>query len=55
MEAKDKRVKLVNELLAGIKVIKFYAWEKHFQHKVEGNKQVERLSKVIFWGVFYGP
>ena len=38
MEAKDNRVKLINELLAGIKVVKFYAWEKHFQRKVEGNK-----------------
>jgi len=36
MKAKDNRVKLINELLIGIKVVKFNAWEKHFQQKVEG-------------------
>ena len=35
MTAKDKRVKLMNELLGGIRVIKFYGWERHFSSQIE--------------------
>ncbi|XP_057699514.1 ATP-binding cassette sub-family C member 10 isoform X2 [Corythoichthys intestinalis] len=31
---KDARVKLMTEILFGIRVIKFYSWEAHFSHKV---------------------
>ncbi|XP_077574200.1 ATP-binding cassette sub-family C member 10 isoform X1 [Stigmatopora nigra] len=31
---KDARVKLMTEILFGIRVIKFYNWEAHFGHKV---------------------
>ena len=30
MKQKDGRVKLMNEILGGIKVLKLYAWEKSF-------------------------
>ncbi len=30
MENKDKRVKLMNEILSGVKVLKLYGWEKSF-------------------------
>ena len=32
----DARVKLMNEILAGIRIIKFYAWESAFEGKVFG-------------------
>jgi ATP-binding cassette subfamily C (CFTR/MRP) protein 10 len=35
MAAKDKRVRLMNELLGGIRVVKFYAWEKHFRRRIK--------------------
>ncbi|KAF9109012.1 hypothetical protein BGX27_008133, partial [Mortierella sp. AM989] len=34
MEFKDKRIKLMNEILNGIRVIKLYAWEGTFLQKV---------------------
>ncbi|XP_015764590.1 PREDICTED: multidrug resistance-associated protein 1-like [Acropora digitifera] len=34
MEAKDKRIKLVNEIFSGIKVLKLYAWEESFMSQV---------------------
>ena len=34
MSKKDSRIKLLNEILNGIKVIKFYAWENPFKELV---------------------
>ena len=31
MQYKDKRIKLMNEVLNGIKVLKMYAWEMSFE------------------------
>lgn len=30
MEQKDKRVKIITEVLRGIKAVKLYVWEDHF-------------------------
>ena len=37
----DKRVKLTNEVLSGIRVIKFYNWEKPFKAKINEIRKVE--------------
>lgn len=34
MHYKDSRIKLMNEILGGIKVLKLYAWEPCFSEKV---------------------
>lgn len=34
MKNKDERVKLMNEILSGIKVLKLYAWEPSFEDQV---------------------
>lgn len=34
MKNKDERVKLMNEILSGIKVLKLYAWEPSFEQQV---------------------
>ncbi len=35
MKRTDARVKLLNEVLIGIRVIKYYCWEKPFLGKVD--------------------
>jgi ATP-binding cassette subfamily C (CFTR/MRP) protein 1 len=34
MQSKDLRTKIMNEVLNGIRVIKFYAWENSFINKI---------------------
>ena len=41
MQLKDRRIRLMNEVLNGIKVIKLYAWEDHFQGDVQTIRQRE--------------
>lgn len=51
MKIKDQRSKLMNEILAGIKIIKMYAWEDSFLAKVNGfrSKELKQLrnSKLL--------
>eukprot|EP01062_Namystynia_karyoxenos_P068259 TRINITY_DN6263_c1_g1_i1.p1 TRINITY_DN6263_c1_g1~~TRINITY_DN6263_c1_g1_i1.p1 ORF type:complete len:1471 (+),score=387.48 TRINITY_DN6263_c1_g1_i1:72-4415(+) len=44
MQAKDARVKVVSELLHGIRVVKQYAWEEHFEAKVGALREEEVRS-----------
>ncbi|XP_074741576.1 multidrug resistance-associated protein 1 isoform X7 [Strix uralensis] len=41
MKSKDNRIKLMNEILNGIKVLKLYAWELAFREKVLDIRQKE--------------
>uniref|UniRef100_A0A452UGB6 Multidrug resistance-associated protein 1 n=1 Tax=Ursus maritimus TaxID=29073 RepID=A0A452UGB6_URSMA len=41
MKFKDSRIKLMSEILAGIKVLKLYTWEPSFSEKVEGIREDE--------------
>ncbi|XP_061080827.1 multidrug resistance-associated protein 1 isoform X2 [Conger conger] len=41
MKSKDNRIKLMNELLNGIKVLKLYAWELAFKDKVSEIRESE--------------
>lgn len=45
MKHKDERVKLMNEILSGIKVLKLYAWETSFEEQIQ--KIREKEMKVI--------
>ncbi|RUS82077.1 hypothetical protein EGW08_010154, partial [Elysia chlorotica] len=38
---KDQRIKLVNEILNGVKVLKLYAWEPSFQEKILELRRLE--------------
>lgn len=50
MENKDERIKLISELLCGIKVLKLYAWEPIFEKQIMQirEKEIELLRKVIY-------
>lgn len=55
MEARDKRVSLMNEVLQGIRQIKFFAWELNWEKRVLEARDVEIkhlrttfLSEVLF-------
>ena len=41
----DKRLKLTNELLQGIRIVKYYAWEQAFQANIESYRDKE-LGRV---------
>ena len=41
MKTVDARVKLMNEVLTGIRVIKYYCWEKPFKGKIDDLRNVE--------------
>lgn len=52
MQYKDSRIKLMNEILNGIKVLKLYAWETSFKEKVLAIRQKELnvLRKTAYLG-----
>ncbi|XP_061665901.1 ATP-binding cassette sub-family C member 3 isoform X2 [Syngnathoides biaculeatus] len=52
MQHKDSRIKLMNEILNGIKVLKLYAWENSFKEKVLAIRQKELnvLKKAAYLG-----
>lgn len=46
----DKRVKMMNEILNGIRIIKFYSWETAFRERVEAVriKELKLLRKIAY-------
>jgi hypothetical protein len=54
MKLKDKRIKLMNEILSGIHVWKMYAWEKSFNDKVMQirNSEMSKLTARAFYHGF---
>ncbi|KAM3930652.1 ATP-binding cassette sub-family C member 10 isoform 2-T3 [Leptodactylus fuscus] len=44
LKHKDARVKLVTELLSGMRVVKFYTWEEHFSRQVSRLREAELRS-----------
>lgn len=52
MKSKDNRIKLMNEMLNGIKVLKLYAWELAFNGKVSEIRESELqvLKKAAYLG-----
>lgn len=46
----DMRVKMMNEILTGIRIIKFYAWEKPFGREVSNvrEKEMKALTRLAY-------
>ena len=53
LNATDARVKLMNEVLTGIRVIKYYCWEKPFKGKIHDIRKIE-LKKHANMGYLMG-
>ena len=51
MEYKDERVKIINEILNGIKVIKLYAWELSFMNRIFNirNKEIKKILQIAYF------
>ena len=45
MKKSDSRIKILNEVLSGMRVIKYYAWERPFEEKVK-NLRDDELSSL---------
>ncbi|GAV03421.1 hypothetical protein RvY_13847 [Ramazzottius varieornatus] len=50
MKEKDGRIKLMTEILNGIKVLKLYAWEESFAGQINGirDRELETLKKAAY-------
>ncbi|XP_074647217.1 multidrug resistance-associated protein 1-like isoform X2 [Tubulanus polymorphus] len=50
MHYKDSRVKLMNEVLGGMKVLKLYAWEESFEEKIDQLRaeELKRLKHISY-------
>ena len=51
MAKKDQRIKMMNEILEGIKVLKLYAWEPSFRQHITHirEEEVDSLKKLSFY------
>ncbi|GFS09919.1 multidrug resistance-associated protein 1 [Elysia marginata] len=49
MEYKDLRMKILNEMLSGIKIVKLFAWEKSFEQRILAVRELE-LKKLLYSG-----
>ncbi|GFO47188.1 canalicular multispecific organic anion transporter 1, partial [Plakobranchus ocellatus] len=56
LRLKDGRIKIVNEILSGMKVLKLYAWEDEFKRKVAAirQKEVDVLYKIAWLQIIAG-
>ncbi|XP_052041364.1 ATP-binding cassette sub-family C member 2 [Apodemus sylvaticus] len=48
MKNKDKRLKIMNEILSGIKILKYFAWEPSFKEQVYGIRKKELKNLLRF-------
>ncbi|XP_070288640.1 ATP-binding cassette sub-family C member 2 [Myotis yumanensis] len=48
MNKKDKRLKIMNEILNGIKILKYFAWEPSFRNQVNDIRKKELKNLLTF-------
>jgi ABC-type multidrug transport system fused ATPase/permease subunit len=49
LQAKDKRTNAVNEVLQGIRIIKFFGWEQKFLNKIQDARQFELKALIQYY------
>lgn len=49
MKSTDTRVNLMNELLQGIRIIKYFSWESHFSKLITNARTAELTNLFRFW------
>ena len=49
MKNKDKRNKMMDEILNGIKIIKLYAWESSFRSKIDAIRVIRGCQLEWYW------
>ncbi|KAJ3094987.1 hypothetical protein HDU97_007368 [Phlyctochytrium planicorne] len=49
MEATDRRTTIINEVLQGIRIIKFFAWERNFQERIKDARLKEMSSLLKYY------
>lgn len=54
MKMKDGRIKMISEILSGIKILKLFAWEDSFEKNVHDirEKECKILKKAMFLNAF---
>lgn len=50
----DARITIMNEVLQGIRIVKYFAWEDHFTKEVEKARTKEMNSIFHLWGAYIG-
>ncbi|KAI8923601.1 ABC transporter type 1, transmembrane domain-containing protein, partial [Entophlyctis helioformis] len=54
MSKTDKRINIINEMLQGIRIIKYLAWENHFAKQIAEARAAELTSLFHLWGTYIG-
>jgi ABC-type multidrug transport system fused ATPase/permease subunit len=49
LEKTDSRVAIMNEVLQGIRIIKYFGWENHFSDKIKASRDEELRARVRVW------
>lgn len=48
MKNKDRRLKIMNEILSGIKILKYFAWEPSFKDRIHDIRKKELKNLLVF-------
>ncbi|RKP02430.1 hypothetical protein CXG81DRAFT_10769 [Caulochytrium protostelioides] len=54
MTATDARISLTNEVLNGIRIVKYFSWEKHFTQLIMQARETELRYFLKLWGSYIG-
>ncbi|KAJ3414779.1 hypothetical protein HDV05_006026 [Chytridiales sp. JEL 0842] len=53
-EATDARTHLTNEVLQGIKIVKYFSWEGEFRTRIMKARETELMKNIALWAYYIG-